>query len=94
MTVYTDARKKAKSSAVEVGDKVLLQQNHQNKFSTRYDHNPYTVIERRGPSVVLQRDEETPIMRNASLIPNEAGSEEEDIDVRDFVRSLTSYFVR
>ena len=61
---------------------MLLQQNHQNKLSTRYDPNPYTVIERRGPSVVL-RDEETPIMRNVSLvqkIPNEAGSKE-DVDV-------------
>ena len=84
MAVYTDAKKKAKLSVVEVGDKVLLQQNHQNKLSIRYDPNPYTVIERRGPSVVLQRDEETPIMRNVSLvhkIPNEVGSEEEDVDV-------------
>ena len=84
MAVYTDAKKKAKPSVVEVGDKVLLQQNHQNKLSTRYDPNPYTVIERRGPSVVLQRDEETPITRNVSLvhkIPNEVGSEEEDVDV-------------
>ena len=123
-----------------------MQQNHQNKLSTRYDPNPYTVIERRGSSVVLQ-DEETLIMRNVSRghkNPNEAGSEEEDVDVnvgsaentvddpgssgsekdgsgneddmndlgdiqprirparqvrapsylRDFVRSLTSYFVR
>ena len=63
---------------------MLLQQNHQNKLSTRYDPNPYPVIERRGPSVVLQRDEETPIMRIVSLvhkIPNEVGSEEEDVDV-------------
>ena len=63
MAVYTDAKEKAKPSVVKVGDKVLLQQNHQNKLSTRYDLNLYTVIERRGPSVVLQRDEETPIMR-------------------------------
>ena len=82
MAVYTDAKKKAKLSVVEVGDKVLLQQNHQSKLSTRYDPNPYIVIERRGPSVVLQRDEET--MRNVSLvqkIPNEVGSEEEAVDV-------------
>ena len=84
MAVYTDAKKKAKPSVVEVDDKVLLQQNHQNKLSTRYDPNSYTVIERRGPGVVLQRDEETPIMRNVSLvhkIPNEVGSKEEDVDV-------------
>ena len=83
MAVYTDAKMKAKPSVVEVGDKVLLQQNHQNKLSTRYNPNPYPVIERRGP-IVRQRDEETPIMRNVSLvhkIPNEVGSEEEDVDV-------------
>ena len=50
MAVHTDAKKKAKPSVVEVGDKVLLQQNHQDKLSTRYDPNPYIVIERRGPS--------------------------------------------
>ena len=46
MAVYTDAKKKAKPSVVEVGDKVLLQQNYQNKLSTRHNPNPYTAIDR------------------------------------------------
>jgi hypothetical protein len=86
MARYTDVKKKAKPSMVNVGDKVLLQQKRQHKLSTRYDCRPYTVIARRGPSVILQRDDETPIMRNVSLvhkIPNETTSEEEDVDLSE-----------
>ena len=82
MARYTDVKKKAKPSMVKVGDKVLLQQKQQHKLSTRYDCRPRTVIARRGPSIVLQRGDEAPIMRNVSLvykIPNETNSEE-DVD--------------
>ena len=68
---------------VKVGDKLLLQQKQQHKLSTLYDCRPYTVIARRGPRIVLQRGDETPIMCNVSLvhmIPNETNSEEDDVD--------------
>ena len=62
MARYIDVKKKAKPSKVKMGDKVLLQQKQQHKLSTRYDCRPYTVIARRGPSIVLQRGDESPIM--------------------------------
>lgn len=86
MASYTDEKKKAKVSGVKVGDKVLLQQKRQDKLSTRYDCHPYTVIEKRGPSLILQRGDETPVMRNISLvhkIPDETSDEEEGVDMEE-----------
>ena len=63
---------------------MLLQQKWQHKLSTRYDCRPYTVIARQGPSVILQRGDETPIIHNVSLVHtilNEITSEEEDVDL-------------
>lgn len=51
---YVDKRNRACPSDIKSGDKVLLQQARQNKLSTRYDPEPYTVLERRGPSLILQ----------------------------------------
>ena len=43
---YADKRNRASPSDIKPGDKVLLQQARQNKLSTRYDPEPYTVVER------------------------------------------------
>ena len=80
--VYADKRNRASPSDIKSGDKVLLQQARQNKLSTLYDPQPYTVIERRGPSLILQRRNGRLFMRNVShvhkLHQNTAVREEDD----------------
>ncbi|XP_028410312.1 uncharacterized protein K02A2.6-like [Dendronephthya gigantea] len=81
MAIYTDEKKRAKAAVIKVGDKVLLRQRREHKLSTRYDCRPYAVVERRGPSVILQRKDETPVIRNVSMvhkIPDITREEEED----------------
>lgn len=65
---YADKKNRASPSDIKPGDKVLLQQARRNKLSTRYDPNPYTVLERKGPSLLLQRGEGTVFMRNVSHV--------------------------
>uniref|UniRef100_A0A3P9MCB8 Gypsy retrotransposon integrase-like protein 1 n=1 Tax=Oryzias latipes TaxID=8090 RepID=A0A3P9MCB8_ORYLA len=51
-----DKHRKAKESPVKQGDRVLLRQQKQNKLSTPFEPEPYTVISRKGPSVWLEKD--------------------------------------
>lgn len=85
--VCADKRNRASPSDIKSGDNVLLQQARQNKLSTLYDPQPYTVIERRGPSLILQRSNGRVFMRNVShvhkLHQNTAVREEDDY-VMDF----------
>ncbi len=41
---------------VKQGDKVLLRQNKQNKLSTKFERDLYTVVDRKGHSVILEKD--------------------------------------
>ena len=65
---YADKKNRASPSDIKPGDKVLVQQERQNKLSTRYDPKPYTVLERKGPSLILQQGEGTVFMRNVSHV--------------------------
>ena len=71
MASYTDVKRRAKTSNIKVGDTVLLRQHKKNKLSTAYDPRPYKVTGRRGPSLLLQRHNQSPIMRNASHVHRE-----------------------
>ena len=64
---YADSRQRAVSLPVKEGDKVLLQQLYRDKLST-YDPRPYTVVARKGLSVVLQRGTDPQILRNVSHV--------------------------
>ncbi|PFX16891.1 uncharacterized protein K02A2.6-like [Stylophora pistillata] len=66
--VYADKRNRASPSDMNSGDKLLLQQARQNKLSTLYDSQPYSVIQRRGPSLILQRTNGQVFMRNVSQV--------------------------
>ncbi|PFX34699.1 Uncharacterized protein K02A2.6 [Stylophora pistillata] len=66
--VYADKRNRASPSDIKSGDKVLLQQAWQNKLSTLYDPQPYTVLERKGPSLILQQRNGRVFMHNVSHI--------------------------
>ena len=63
--VYADKRDRARPSDIKSGDKVLLRQARQNMLSTMYDPKPYAVPERKGPSLILQRERRV-FMRNVS----------------------------
>ena len=45
---YADAKRKVKESEIKVGDTVICTQNKQNKFSTKFEANPYTVVTIKG----------------------------------------------
>ena len=55
-------------SDIKKGDTVLLRLPRQTKLSTTYDPKPYTVEEKKGPSVLLKRPPKPQIMRNESMI--------------------------
>lgn len=82
---YADKRNRASPSDIKAGDKVLLQQARQNKLSTRYDPEPYTVLKRKGPSLILQRGGGRVFMRNVShvhkLHRSTAVQEEDDYEI-------------
>ena len=82
---YADKRNRASPSDIKPGDQVLLQQAKQNKLSTRYDPKPYTVLERKGPSLILQRGRRPVCMRNVSCVcklhQTTAFQEEDDMDM-------------
>ena len=68
MKACVDRRKRKSASDIASGDKVLLKQTRQNKLSTFYDPHPFTVLERRGPSLIMQRGDGPMFMRNVSHV--------------------------
>ena len=85
MKTYVDKRNRASTSDIASGDKVLLKQSRQNKLSTLYDPHSFTVLERRGPSLILQRGDRRMFMRNVShvhkLHENSRIREEDDYEM-------------
>ena len=68
MKAYVDKRNRASTSDVASGDKLLLTQARQNKLSTLYYPHPFTVLERRAPSLILERGDGRMFMRNVSHV--------------------------
>ncbi|KAK3735539.1 hypothetical protein QZH41_016119 [Actinostola sp. cb2023] len=66
MKEYAD--KKRGLTTIQEGDQVLLKLERDNKLTPAFDPDPYTVIERKGASVVLQREEGYTLMRNVSAV--------------------------
>ena len=63
---YANERRHAKSSNLEVGDKAILKQRKRNKFTTKFELEPYTVTEWKGTKIVANNQRHT-ITRNASF---------------------------
>ena len=84
MKSYADLKRKAITSDIKQGDKVLLQQARQNKLSTRFNTRPYTVVERRGLSVILQREGGPTLMRNISQVHKMHEKTQIDDDLDDY----------
>ncbi|KAK3731996.1 hypothetical protein QZH41_005497 [Actinostola sp. cb2023] len=68
MKEYADKKRGLTPSTIQEGDQVLLKLERDNKLTPAFDPDPYTVIERKGASVVLQREEGYTLMRNVSAV--------------------------
>ena len=62
---YIDKRRHARESDISVGDTVLVKQQYKNKFTSRFDKTPYTVILRKGTMITAENDTRR-ITRNVS----------------------------
>ena len=81
---YADKRRNAKPSNLRVGDFVLVKQEKQNKFTSRFNDTPYKIIECKGSRITAENDRHR-ITRNASFfksipIPNLPEESDSDTD--------------
>ncbi len=87
MKVYKDLRTHAKPSDTQVGDRFLVLQQIQSKFSSKFDPKPYTVTACKGGGVTAERNE-TFITRKIShfkfLEPNGDSTRNSDNEDYDF----------
>ena len=67
------ADRRAAEPDVAEGDKVVFLQRKQNKLSTTYDPNPYSVVSKKGDLVVIERGE-TQLKRNVGHVKRFIGS--------------------
>ena len=77
---YANERRHAKSSNLELGDKALLKQRKMKKFTTKFQLEPYTVIEGKETQIVAENERHT-ITRNALFFKKiKEGMRESDED--------------
>ena len=80
-------KRKVKESEIKVGDTVICKQNKQNKFSTKFEANPYTVVTVKGSKIVAKRGRHY-MKRNSSffkkILPR-ANSRPDDNDDEDYI---------
>ena len=62
---------------------MLLKAEKKNKLSSAYDPQPYTVIKKKGPSVILKRGNEPCNMRNVSFVRKLAIPNNKEPDQKD-----------
>eukprot|EP00794_Sanderia_malayensis_P004986 gene4986-5644_t len=85
MKQNADGNNLAKESMISVGDLVIVKQRKQNKFSTKFNPNPYTVIAKKG-TMITAESQNHQITRNIShfkKIGNDSISDDFD-DIGDF----------
>ena len=74
---YAYQRRRAKTSLLQVGDKVLVKQRKMNKFSTNFNTTPYTIVAVRGSRLTAENNGHS-ITRNASFFKKFNGNNQED----------------
>ncbi|CAH1255636.1 RTL1 [Branchiostoma lanceolatum] len=65
---YADAKRQAKESTLQPGDRVLVKQEKRDKFSTQYEATPYEVIERDRGEVTVRDPDGKVKKRNVSFM--------------------------
>ena len=63
---YSDVKRHVKDSDITVGDFVLVQQQKKNKLTTRFDTDPYVVVQRKGSQVIAVNRDQRKVKRNVS----------------------------
>ena len=63
---YSDQKRQAKLRDINVGDEVLLKQRKQNKLTPTFESQPYTVMQRNGPEIVIQSPAGVKYKRNVA----------------------------
>lgn len=66
--IYTDHKRGAKTSDIEVGDQVLVRQDKTDKFSTTFHSTPHKVVHRDANSVVVQSPTGAKYARNTTFV--------------------------
>ncbi len=62
---------------------MLLKAEKKNKLSSAYDPQPYTIIKKKGPSVILKHGNEPCIMQNVSFVRKLAIPNNKEPDQKD-----------
>lgn len=65
---YADTRRHAKPKDIQPGDYVLVQQKHQNKFSTTFHKDPIKVIKVNGSQIVVKDNDGQTHRRNSAHV--------------------------
>lgn len=65
---YSDKRRKAKESDIEVGDVVLVKQERLNKLSSTFGEEKFTVTEKKGSEVILESPKGKQLRRNSQFL--------------------------
>ena len=63
---YADHKRNAKENEIMIGDHVLMQQNKENKLSTRFGERPLKVVKRVGSEAVVETDDGKQYRRNTA----------------------------
>ena len=86
MKTYADAKVRAKTSSINIGDTVLARQRKHNKLSTRFDPLPFRVVRTNGTMITARRNGKY-ISRNVShfkvvdpVFQGEESNDEEEED--------------
>ena len=86
---YADRKSHTKLSTIDVGGTVLVRQEKQNKFTTKFKQTPYTVINRKGSEVTARSRNNHIVRRNVSHFKKIPRSEQFDSDTDDDPDILT-----
>ena len=86
---YANKRRHAKSSDLKVGEKIILKQRKRNKFTTKFELEPYTIIERKGTKVVAKNGRHT-VTRNTSFFKKIKGDMREPDEDEIFNEQTTT----
>ena len=66
--LYADERRNARYSEVNIGDRVLVHQDKQDKLTTPFNPTPHTVVSKKGNSVVVQSPAGVEYSRNTTHV--------------------------
>lgn len=78
--IYADERKGAQPNDLQTGDQVLLKKKKSNKLSTKFESEPYEIIEKKGNSVVVQSPEKVQYQRNVTEVKKFTPRDEQCVD--------------